>query len=63
MINNFKVSFDFDGTLDKQIVQKFAQDLLLSGYVVFITTQRVVKSIDNYPFRVNCLYFSRSNNK
>lgn len=40
MINNFKVSFDFDGTLDKQIVQKFAQDLLLSGYDVYITTQR-----------------------
>lgn len=40
MINNFKVSFDFDGTLDKPIVQKFAQDLLLCGYDVYITTQR-----------------------
>ena len=40
MINNIKVSFDFDGTLDKPRVQKFAQDLLLSGYDVFITTQR-----------------------
>lgn len=40
MINNIKVSFDFDGTLDKPSVQKFAQDLLLSGYDVYITTQR-----------------------
>ena len=34
------VCFDFDGTLDKPSVQKFAQDLLLSGYDVYITTQR-----------------------
>ena len=38
--NNIKVSFDFDGTLDKQSVQKFSQELLFRGYDVYITTQR-----------------------
>lgn len=38
--NNIKVSFDFDGTLDKPSVQKFAQDLLISDYDVYITTSR-----------------------
>lgn len=36
-----KVSFDFDGTLSKKIVQEFAKTLVESGYDVWIVTSRI----------------------
>ena len=35
-----KVSFDFDSTLTRPCIQKFAQSLVTSGYEVHITTSR-----------------------
>jgi len=35
-----KVSFDFDGTLSKPMVQKYAKELLERGYDVRVTTAR-----------------------
>jgi len=35
-----KVSFDFDGTLSRKDVQKFAKDLVNEGYEVWIVTSR-----------------------
>ena len=35
-----KVSFDFDGTLDREDVQEIVKDLLARGYEVFVTTLR-----------------------
>jgi len=35
-----KVSFDFDGTLSKKDVQKFAKELVEEGHEVWIVTSR-----------------------
>jgi hypothetical protein len=36
-----KVSFDFDGTLDKKSVQKYAKELIDKGFEVWICTARL----------------------
>ena len=36
-----KVSFDFDSTLDRKDVQRFAKQLIDDGYEVWIVTSRV----------------------
>jgi uncharacterized protein YvpB len=36
-----KVSFDFDGTLDRESVQKYASKLIAEGIDVWITTSRM----------------------
>jgi hypothetical protein len=40
MKNKIKVSFDFDGTLDRKEVQKYAKELINDGYEVWIVTAR-----------------------
>jgi hypothetical protein len=40
MKDKIKVSFDFDGTLDKKAVQKYAKELVNDGYEVWIVTAR-----------------------
>ncbi len=40
-----KVSFDFDGTLDRQAVQKYAKKLINKGFEVWICTSRLGNSI------------------
>lgn len=35
-----KVSFDFDGTLDRESVQKYAKELVEKGFEVWIVTAR-----------------------
>ena len=42
-----KVSFDFDGTLSRKSIQKYAKDLVKLGHEVWITTSRY-DSIDKY---------------
>jgi len=37
---SYKVSFDYDGTLDRKDVQEFAISLIDSGYDVWIVTSR-----------------------
>jgi len=44
---NNKVSFDFDGTLDKQSVKDYAKHLVNGGYEVWITTARF-ESLNDY---------------
>ena len=39
-MNNHDVSFDFDGTLDKEMVQLYAQELVRRGVNVWIVTSR-----------------------
>lgn len=41
-----KVSFDFDGTLERQSVQKYASELISRGIEVWIVTSRF--DIENY---------------
>lgn len=36
-----KVSFDFDGTLSRQDVQRFAKELIAAGHEVWIVTSRI----------------------
>lgn len=36
-----KISFDFDSTLDRPVVQKFAKSLILEGHDVWIVTTRL----------------------
>ena len=36
-----KVSFDFDGTLDRPVVQEYASELILKGFEVWIVTSRL----------------------
>lgn len=45
-----KVSFDFDGTLDREAVQKYASELISRGVEVWICTSRFK---DNNEFRKN----------
>ena len=42
-----KVSFDFDGTLDRDVVQQYAKELVGRGHEVWITTARFEK-IEDY---------------
>lgn len=42
-----KVSFDFDGTLDKPSVQEYARELVERGHEVWITTARY-EELDDY---------------
>ena len=42
-----KVSFDFDGTLSRKSIQKYAKDLVKLGHEVWIMTSRY-DSIDKY---------------
>ena len=47
-----QVSFDFDSTLDRPLVQDYASHLIKNGYEVWILTSRYV-DCDNYNFKVN----------
>jgi hypothetical protein len=38
--SNIKVSIDFDGTLDRESIQKYAKELIEKGYEVWIVTSR-----------------------
>jgi len=38
--SNIKVSIDFDGTLDRESIQKYAKELTEKGYEVWIVTSR-----------------------
>lgn len=45
-----KVSFDFDSTLSRKDVQRFAKELVIEGHEVWIVTSRVSDEIaNNYP--------------
>lgn len=46
-MKQIKVSFDFDGTLSTEIVQKHAKELIKKGYEVWIVTSRF-SDIMNY---------------
>jgi hypothetical protein len=37
---NIRVSFDFDGTLSRESIQRYAKELVERGYEVWITTSR-----------------------
>jgi len=47
-----KVSFDFDATLDRVLVQDYAQSLINKGFEVWILTSRF-EDCDNYDFKTN----------
>jgi len=49
---NKKVSFDFDSTLDKTLVQDYAKSLINKGYDIWVITSR-------YPPGTNPLYSKR----
>lgn len=38
--SNIKISFDFDGTLDRKSIQNYAKELIEKGYEVWIVTAR-----------------------
>jgi len=40
-MDNLKVCFDFDSTLDKKHVQDYAKSLIIKGYEVWICTSRL----------------------
>lgn len=40
-MKKLKISFDFDSTLDKKVVQNFAKSLILEGHDVWIVTTRL----------------------
>jgi restriction endonuclease Mrr len=40
MYKKYKISFDFDSTLDREDVQEFAKELVEKGHDVWITTSR-----------------------
>lgn len=40
MSKKYKISFDFDSTLDREDVQEFAKELVRAGHDVWITTSR-----------------------
>lgn len=40
MDKKYKISFDFDSTLDREDVQEFAKQLVKDGHEVWITTSR-----------------------
>ena len=40
MDKKYKISFDFDSTLDREDVQEFAKQLVKEGHEVWITTSR-----------------------
>jgi hypothetical protein len=45
-----KVSFDFDSTLSRKDVQRFAKELVIEGHEVWIVTSRVSDEMaNNYP--------------
>ena len=45
-----KVSFDFDSTLSRKDVQRFAKELVAAGHEVWIVTSRVSDEMaNNYP--------------
>jgi hypothetical protein len=45
-----KVSFDFDSTLSRKNVQRFAKELVAAGHEVWIVTSRVSDEMaNNYP--------------
>lgn len=47
-----KVSFDFDGTLDKKHIQQFAIELINSGVDVYVNTTRFIKFDNSDLFEV-----------
>ena len=47
-----KVSFDFDGTLDKKHIQQFAIELINSGVDVYVNTTRFAKFDNSDLFEV-----------
>jgi hypothetical protein len=47
-----QVSFDFDATLDRKLVQDYAFSLIKKGYEVWILTSRF-EDCDNYNFKAN----------
>jgi hypothetical protein len=47
-----QVSFDFDATLDRKLVQDYAFSLIKKGYEVWILTSRH-EDRDNYNFKAN----------
>lgn len=47
-----KVSFDFDSTLSRTVVQDFAFSLIKKGYEVWIVTSRF-EDCDNYNFKTD----------
>lgn len=50
-VNNKRISFDFDGTLQIDAVQDFASELIRDGFEVWITTTRYEDSKkDLFPY-------------
>tara|TARA_R110000851_G_scaffold32730_4_gene87553 strand:+ start:10 stop:384 length:375 start_codon:yes stop_codon:yes gene_type:complete len=47
-----KISFDFDATLSRQVVQDIAKSLIQKGHDVYITTSRF-ENADNYNFKTD----------
>ena len=47
-----KVSFDFDGTLDKKHIQQFATELINSGVDIYVNTTRFAKFDNSDLFEV-----------
>lgn len=54
-MNNIKLSFDFDGTLSRQIIQNYAKELVQEGFEIHIVTRRY-DSIDKYTEEFNKQY-------
>lgn len=49
-----KVSFDFDGTLEREDVQEYAAELIAQGVEVHVTTTRYdEENLYRYPMSVN----------
>lgn len=48
-----KVSFDFDSTLDNEIVQKFVIELMNDGFDIHIVTSRPKQPFENWKSRNN----------
>lgn len=42
-----KISFDFDGTLDRETIQRYATELIDRGHEVCIITSRLKMMVDN----------------
>lgn len=56
-----KVSFDFDKTLSKPEVQKFAKELVSKGHDVWIVTSRCSGDSDNPIAKMNSFRLNRMN--
>jgi hypothetical protein len=59
--NMKKISFDFDSTLDRKLVQDFAYSLIKRGYEVWILTSRF-EDCDNYNWKITHSYVEDQHN-